>query len=152
MKLITIKDNLLTHVKAGWIVHGCNSHGVQGSGFALAVKNMYPYAYEVYRDAYETNGLPLGTNISVPVSDDLVVVNSITQQYFGSDKTIRYVSYDAIQACFENLNDLVDNGEFTKEVHIPMIGAGLGGGNWEIIREIIEQTVTFPTTLWILPS
>jgi hypothetical protein len=33
-----------------------------------------------------------------------------------------------------------------------MIGAARGGGNWEIIREIIEQTVQFPTTLWLPDS
>ena len=59
---------------------------------------------------------------------------------------------------FRNINEYIATGFESmadlqpREIHIPLIGAGLGGGNWEIIREIIEQTVEFPTTLWVLPS
>jgi hypothetical protein len=28
-------------------------------------------------------------------------------------------------------------------------GPARGGGNWEIIREIIEQTMDYPVTLWL---
>jgi O-acetyl-ADP-ribose deacetylase (regulator of RNase III) len=149
MELIIKKGNLLD-VKCGWILHGCNSRGVQGSGVALAVKKMYPEAYMHYRAEYEDKGLDLGTNNIYFVSDKLAIVNAITQKDFGSDGK-RYVSYDAIQSCFEDLNTRIEKTFILpQEIHIPFLGSGLGGGNWEIIKTIIEQTVTYPTTVWVL--
>ena len=148
MKIETKVGNLMD-VTAGHIVHGCNAQGVMGSGVALAVKRKYPGAFESYRNIYEKRGLLLGHAYPWAPATDLVIWNAITQEGFG--QPTRNCSYDAIQSCFE----LINNGvtmitEVPQEIHIPMIGAGLGGGNWEIIREIIEQTVTFPTTLWVL--
>lgn len=151
---IEMKIGNLMDVTAGHIVHGCNAQGVMGSGVALAVKNKYPDAYRVYREEYEAQGkLFLGDAIPWSPTNELVIWNAITQEFFGMPG--RNCSYDAIQKSFELIDKCIKAAGATdelQEVHIPMIGAGLGGGNWEIIREIVEQTVTFPTTLWILPS
>ncbi len=148
MKIITKIGNLLD-VTDGHIVHGCNSQGVMGSGVALAVKNKYPLAFQDYRDIYEDEGLNLGEAYPFMPNDRIVVWNAITQEFFGQPG--RNCSYDAISSCFEDINKaIVDFDHVAKEIHIPMIGAGLGGGNWEIIREIIEQSTTVPVTLWVL--
>jgi O-acetyl-ADP-ribose deacetylase (regulator of RNase III) len=149
MKIVTKIGNLMD-VTTGHIVHGCNAQGVMGSGVALAVKRKYPRAYEDYLRIHLDHGLVLGVAYPYSVSADLVIWNAITQEGFGAPT--RNCSYDAIQTCFEQINETVPRTDVVRELHIPMIGAGLGGGNWEIIREIIEQTVTVPTTLWILPS
>ncbi len=150
MKIVTKVGNLLD-VTSGHIVHGCNAQGVMGSGVALAVKKKYIDVYEDYRKRHEKSGLELGAAYPVTIREnELVLWNAITQNLFGLG--VRQVSYDAIQTCFAHINDMVGQYEayFPAEIHIPAIGAGLGGGNWEIIREIIEQTVTYPTTLWVL--
>lgn len=147
MVKISIKHGNLLNVKDGWVAHCANSHGVMGSGVALGIKNIYPLAFHHYRKEYETSGLTLGTNNIFPVDDKLVIVNMIGQRDFGSGG--RFVSYDAIQECFESLNKVIDISSFPKEIHIPKLGALRAGGNWEIIREIIEQTVEFPVTLWL---
>ena len=151
MKIETKVGNLLD-VKYGHIVHGCNAQGVMGSCVALAVKRMYPRCYEYYREEYEKFGLQLGYSYPYVVTPDLIVWNAITQDGYGAPT--RNCSYDAIQSCFELINNRIktDLQTYAKQIHIPAIGAGLGGGNWEIIREIIEQTVEFPTTLWVLPT
>ena len=149
MKIVTKTGNLLDITK-GHIVHGCNAQGVMGSGVALAIKNMYPAAFQDYREIYEDEGLELGVPYPYMPSTELVIWNAITQDGYGSPT--RNCSYDAIQTCFEDINAAVLMFDHVvKEIHIPAIGAGLGGGAWEIIREIIEQTVTVPVTLWILP-
>jgi O-acetyl-ADP-ribose deacetylase (regulator of RNase III) len=149
MKIITKVGNLLD-VKAGHIVHGCNSLGVMGSGVALAIRNMYPGAYETYRATFDDEGLEMGWAYPYCPTTDLVIWNAITQEFCGSDGR-RYVSYDAVANAFEEINETVNEFDLIpKEIHIPLIGAGLGGGNWEIIREIIEQTTTVPVTLWML--
>lgn len=149
MKIETKYGNLLD-VSEGHIVHGCNAQGVMGAGVALAVKQKWPHAFKDYRSAYEQSGLALGTIYPSIISQELMLWHAITQDGFGFSD--RNCSYDAIQTCFGDLDIAVkEMAEAIKpEVHIPMIGAGLGGGNWNIIKTIIEETLTFPTTLWIL--
>lgn len=152
MKIITKVGNLLDVTK-GHIVHGCNAQGVMGSGVARAIRDKYPACYEMYLKEYNDVGLTLGDALPWSETDDFVIWNAITQEGFGNPG--RNCSYDAIESCFGLINrcvamDQAGEKRAPGEIHIPMIGAGLGGGNWEIIREIIEQTVTFPTTLWVL--
>ena len=150
MKIVTKVGNLMDVTK-GHIVHGCNAQGVMGSGVALAVKRKYPGAFADYVAIHEEEGLELGVPYPYCPTADLCIWNAVTQEGFG--QPTRNCSYDAIQTCFEDINNAVNDSDeigIVKEIHIPMIGAGLGGGNWEIIREIIEQTVTHPVTLWIL--
>lgn len=153
MKIITKVGNLM-NVTAGHIVHGCNARGVMGSGVALAVKRKFPEAYDNYMHWHENGSLQLGKAYPVYVSTGLFVWNAITQEGFGSPT--RNTSYDAIATCFEEINSKIGThggvDEIPNEIHIPMIGAARGGGNWEIIREIIEQTVTYPVTLWLPDS
>ena len=132
------KGNLLD-VTSGIIIHGCNSHGVMGSGVALAVKNKYPSAYELYREqciGSKDDPSLLGSVIVYEVNEKLMVANMITQKDFGTHK--RQVNYGAIANGFDDLEEFYAN---TPEVefHFPKIGAGLGGGDWEVIAEIIEH-------------
>lgn len=48
----------------------------------------------------------------------------------------RYLSYDALYKCMENLKDACEYYQ-VNEVAMPKIGCGLAGGNWEIVKEII---------------
>jgi O-acetyl-ADP-ribose deacetylase (regulator of RNase III) len=148
MKLIYRTGNLLD-VTSGHIVHGCNAQGVMGSGVALAVKRKYPGAYTDYVTIHEEEGLDLGFAYPFCPTAELVIWNAITQDGFGMPT--RNCSYDAIQSCFEQINHAVSFLEdVVSELHIPLIGAGLGGGNWNIISTIIEETVTYPTYVWLI--
>ncbi len=153
---ITTKTGNLLDITKGHIVHGCNAQGVMGSGVALAVKQKYPQVFQDYMHIHKGTGLHLGESYPVIINTELIIWNAITQEFFG--RPVRNCSYDAIQACFRSINDHIVQGlEGTSymqpnEIHIPMIGAGLGGGNWNIIKTIIEETVDYPVTLWILPS
>lgn len=156
MTTMQIKTGNLLDVKKGHIVHGCNAQGVMGSGVALAVKETYPEAYSNYVGLYKSTGLALGRAYPVFIQPGLVVWNAITQTFYGAGQ--RQVSYDAIQSCFEEVNrtiagDLYDRAQNPDPeldtIHIPMIGAARGGGDWEIIRTIIERTVDYPVVLWL---
>lgn len=145
MTVINVVNGDLLDVVDGVIAHGCNCQGVMGSGVAKAIRDVYPKAYDVYRTAYlethkrygKTNYLPLGDIVPVQVTDKLTVVNLLTQEHFGRTG-MRYVSYDAIERAFVSLAHFcVEKGHDT--VNIPLIGAGLGGGNWRIISTIIEE-------------
>lgn len=152
-KIVTKVGNLL-HVKSGHIVHGCNAQGVMGSGVALAVKQTYPEAYRAYMEVHNAGGLILGESYPVAVKADLCIWNAITQNLYGKEN--RMVSYDAIQTCFQAVNNWLIEYEGSvmvpAEVNIPLIGAARGGGNWNIISTIIEETMDFPVTLWMPDS
>jgi O-acetyl-ADP-ribose deacetylase (regulator of RNase III) len=149
MKL-EIKNGNLLDVTAGHIVHGVNSQGVMNSGVAKYVREKYPNVYKYYIDEYKNKTLKLGNAYRYAVSDNLFVWNAVTQEFYGNDK-LRYVSYDAVESCFSKINNFVTAfPEFNQSINIPMIGSGLGGGNWNIIKAIIEETVIVPVTVWVL--
>jgi O-acetyl-ADP-ribose deacetylase (regulator of RNase III) len=120
------------------IAHGCNAQGVMGSGVAKSIREKWPNVYEVYNLKHRVFGLQLGDIIPVATLDGKTVVNCITQEFYGRDGK-RYVDYDAIRTCMEKINNRAESWEVA-EVAIPMLGAGLGGGEWDIIEDIIEKS------------
>ena len=117
------------------IAHGCNCQGVMGSGVAKAIREKYENVYEIYVLKHKTFGLELGDILPIRTTDGKIIVNCMTQENYGREN-IQYVSYDAIKACMDKINKKVLDWGVT-EVAIPKIGAGLGGGDWNIIEKII---------------
>lgn len=118
------------------IVHGCNAQGVMGSGIAKAIRAKYPSAYQDYNDMYNSVGLNLG-DICISVQDDQkIIYNAITQQNYGRDANVVYVSYWAIAEVFRKIEQ-----HGVGEIGLPMIGAGLANGDWNVISAIIENTL-----------
>lgn len=132
-----------------YIAHGCNAQGVMGSGVARIVNDNYHYAYLTYRGKYDRVGLKLGEVVVAKpevrqcMSDPFLptIFNCITQDHYGTDQ--RYANYGAIQACIKWIDRYmwVEKGPVGSpiEVAFPMIGAGLAGGDWGIISQIIER-------------
>lgn len=133
------------------IIHGCNAQGVMGSGVAKAIREAYPTAYEAYQEVYDTRGLNPGevvwawVNYPEDEGQTRLIGNAITQRYYGKDGH-RYVNYDAVEVAFRVAADALreDQDMFNIDgpyVAIPRIGAGLGGGDWDIIAERIETAM-----------
>lgn len=118
------------------IGHGCNAQGKMNSGVAKAIRTKFPFAYQEYIKA----NLRLGDNIVALVGKDQhykIIVNMVTQEYYGYNGD-RYCDYDAIRCCIKDLNEIAKSFGET-EIALPKIGAGLGGGDWNIISKIIEK-------------
>lgn len=132
----TIKGNLL-EVQAGFIIHGCNAQGVMGSGVARGIKAVFPAAYNVYRDAFETGKLKLGTLTLAHVTPSVFIINAVTQDSFGAGLQ---VDYQAIYVVFAKAREIMNLFDPAEELPIcfPLIGAGRGGGDWAIISTMIE--------------
>lgn len=142
--------DLFEHATANCIIaHGCNAQGVMGSGFALEIKKRFPDAFKVYRRAYETSQfgeLETGRNIAVLCEPSVIVVNCITQRFFGS-KERREIDYYALRNC---LNCLLRYAN-TYPIHLPLIGGHLGGGEREVLIDIMRHVfLTVDATLWEL--
>jgi O-acetyl-ADP-ribose deacetylase (regulator of RNase III) len=121
------------------IVQGCNCLGAFGAGLALQIKKKYPNVYDAYSLRHRVFGLNLGEIIPVQTLDGKVIINAITQQNVGSHT--RQVDYNAVEECFIKINNKVEDWE-VDEISLPRIGAGLGGGDWNIIESIINKTAT----------
>lgn len=133
------KTGNILNVKEGIIVHGCNTKGVMGSGLALQVKNKYPGAYFTYKELLAVKNL--GDTIWFAAGERLWVVNAPTQDTYGKNPTTVYVSYKAIQTCFDYIFKYATASDY--DVHVPdMIGTGLGNGNRDKILRIIEDCVS----------
>jgi len=121
------------------IIHGVNAQGVMGSGIAKSIRLMYPEVFSIYRKKYELNQLKLGEVIYVKTKR-YWIANGVTQKNYGRFKK-QYVDYEAINKIMLNVNNFSKNKNIN-QVGMPLIGAGLGGGSWEIIAKIIEECLT----------
>ena len=143
-----IKGDLLT--AKGIILHGVNCQGVMGSGVAYAIRMKWPLVYQQYLRyvaAYRPGQHLLGMTQYVPVDETVEVVNCFTQEFYGRDGK-RYASYDALDRCMTRLS-MVDR---SLPINFPKIGCGLGGLDWNVVKEIIDSRIpdTFEKNLWIL--
>lgn len=146
MKIEYRKGNLFEGTETV-IIHGCNAQGKFASGFAGAVRERHPFAYEAYMETARTSKLILGSIIWAS-EGNLSIANAITQQHYGRDGK-QYVSYDAIRLAMETINLAAQDGiPFSvnrngfDRIAMPLIGASLGGGDWNVISEIIEKACT----------
>lgn len=141
--------NLLDEVTSGVILQVVNAQGVMNAGFAKQIRQKWPKVYSVYSDAIQPN-LPdrgaswLGTVIPVSVGNGLFVANLVAQQFYGTDGK-RYLSYDALDSALKKVAEL--NAQEKLQIHHPLIGCGLAGGSWEIVKQIITQHLG-DTCLW----
>lgn len=133
------------------IAHGCNALGVMGSGIAAVIRNMYPGLFEKYVE--ELNHLrlmgrdPLGTFSTYydPYhGKPFCIINAITQLTVRSEEVPRPVNYWGIAQAFISIREFLNEKEID-EIAIPKIGAGLGGGDWEIIIGIINLVMRSKT-------
>lgn len=155
--MIEVVRGDVLNVPIGIIVHGCNCRGVMGGGIALSIKQRYPYAYEIYKQAEIDNGLELGFMSYAEVEPNKFIVNAYTQDDFGTDK--RQVNYEALATIFEKVAGLAADIQYDREmpeplpICFPKIGAGLAGGNWKIIEMIIDESIPpmFKRYLYLFP-
>ncbi|KXX66795.1 macro domain-containing protein [Flammeovirga sp. SJP92] len=118
------------------IIHGCNCFCTMGAGIAKTIKQKFPEAYNADLQTEKGNQSKLGT-ISWAKSKtgnrELVIVNGYTQ--FNWRGSGRKADYEAIRAVFK-----IVKKEFSGlRIGYPAIGAGLAGGDWDIISEIINE-------------
>lgn len=130
MTIEYVKGDLLS-VTEGIIIHGCNTKGVMGAGVAKQIKDKYPMCFDIYSHSTKL----LGSISWYRHHTSLYVGNAITQEYYSTEK--RQVNYVAIAKVFDQV---CQYGNTDLAIHFPKIGAGLGGGDWNIIEELINDS------------
>jgi len=117
------------------IIHGCNCYCQMGKGIALSIKNQFPQAYLADCNTLKGNREKLGSYSSSTVSvnsHSLTIINAYTQ-YHWRGKGIK-ADYGAIRTVMAS----VKQGFSGQRIGFPLIGAGLAGGDWSVISDIIE--------------
>ena len=134
-----IRGDLIQLAKAGKfdvIVHGCNCFCTMGAGIAKAIKDNFPEAYKIDRESEYGARSKLGTGTIVNIrlfNNTITIVNGYTQYNYKGKKPL--VEYDAVRTLFRNVKERFGG----KRIGYPKIGAGLAGGDWEIIKNIIDE-------------
>lgn len=121
------------------IVHLVNDKTANwGGGFARALRSRYPEAQEDFRKwvAADKSRLRLGAIRRVEVRPDLEVVTIVAQSGYGPSVRPR-VRYEALRTALKHLSALLDREPVS--VHMPRIGAGMAGGDWNIIAELVRD-------------
>jgi O-acetyl-ADP-ribose deacetylase (regulator of RNase III) len=114
------------------IVHGANCFCTMKSGIAKQVILHFPEAQAVDSATEKGSRQKLGT-LSFTKNTTPVVVNAYTQYQFGTDKM--NCDYEAVRSCMKALKKQFAG----KKIGMPQIGAGLAGGDWNIIKQIITD-------------
>ncbi len=81
----------------------------------------------------------LGAVQLVAINDNLLVANMIAQRGIRGTSEGPPIRYDALRDCLRELSAHAHRLEAS--VHMPRIGCGLAGGQWDEIEPIIEQTL-----------
>lgn len=122
------------------VVQGCNTKGVMGGGIAKQIADRYPQALMVDRGSLH---LPdrLG-GFTVAEAGNLYgkkfnIVNAYTQDDFKRYPGKINADYNAIDKAFRQIAEVFDG----KRIGYPKIGAGLAGGDWNIISSIIDNAL-----------
>lgn len=134
-----IKGDLIKLAKEGnfdFIAHGCNCFCRMGSGIAKQVAKEIPDA--VIKDNLTIPGdiNKLGNYTMGVIKSDNKIVGEIFNCYtqYGHNPSDKPLDYEALTLCLRKINHEFKGGK----IGLPTIGAGLGGGDWNIIKQIIE--------------
>ena len=130
-----VDGNLLTLADEGAfdvIGHGCNCFHSFGAGIAKAIKMKYPESHMADQCTRYGDATKLGSFSHVDYGD-LIILNLYTQFKYTSIEVD--VEYPAVRKCMEQVKKRYSG----KRIGFPLIGAGLAGGDWEIISKIIEE-------------
>lgn len=133
------------------IAHVCNDIGAWGAGFVKALSLKWPQPeleYKVLKAQKSPNLLELGTVQFVrtkgDVDDSIWIANMIGQRGIknrkdGSTDDSPPIRYPAVLKCLDEVGKFAVANNAS--IHAPRFGAGLAGGDWDVIEAIIEKVL-----------
>ncbi len=127
-----INKNILD-IENGIIMHQVNCQGVAGAGLAKQIAGKWPEWFKYHK---WLNPI-LGDVSAFFVKPKICIVSLFAQNNYGRNE--RHTNYAALGHALQRF---LNNYDLNLPVYIPHgIGCGLGGGNWDIVREIIYDAL-----------
>lgn len=118
------------------IVQIVNSSGATGAGFGKAMSKAYPKTKK-YLNAWKDKPLEFkfGGTQTINIEEDLFVFQILAQKGIFSRNGEIPLKYDYLHVGLQSLFNFAN--EIGASIHMPYIGAGQAGGNWDIIEGMI---------------
>jgi O-acetyl-ADP-ribose deacetylase (regulator of RNase III) len=142
-----VKGDLFEHIEEDCIIsHCCNDSGAWGAGFVLAInKNLGLKPRTDFINASKNWNYDLGDVNYSRVKHEkgfVTVANMCGQHGVGAGSTgdlrvTKPIRYAALVHAMEDVARYVN--EYPQPILAPKFGSVLAGGNWEFIRELIEE-------------
>ncbi len=125
-----------------------------GGGFALEVAKEWSFIQDEFQEWVDQDrgNLTLGNVHSAEISDDLSIVHMVAQRGYGPSGQPR-IRYAALSDALSQLREIA--ARQGASVHMPRIGTGQAGGNWELIRDLIDEHLVrrgIPVFVYLLPG
>lgn len=125
------------------ITHGCNCFCTMGAGIAPQMAkhfgcNNYPLEKIICKGDINKLGCIEFEPKSVNDGNNIVnVVNAYTQYYYGKPSPGCNIPLDylALKMCFRKMNHIFKGSH----IGLPQIGCGLAGGDWTIVKDMIQE-------------
>jgi O-acetyl-ADP-ribose deacetylase (regulator of RNase III) len=127
------------------ICHICNDIGAWGAGFVLAISKRWSYPEQFYRarQSYPEGHVDV-LKVDTDDSGDIFVANMIAQhgtRFSGKGlHSLPPIRYTWLAKALEKVNRVAVEQNAT--LHMPRIGCGLAGGDWEAVEAVIRDVVT----------
>lgn len=130
------------------IPHICNNKRVWGRGFVLALRANWPDSEAVYKSMIQE----LGQVSFYKADPDIYIANMIAQEGIRSSINPHPIRYEVLRQTLEAVAVFAQSNQAS--IHTCRIGAGLAGGDWNIIEGIIKETLVdkgLSVTIYDLP-
>ncbi len=118
------------------LVNPVNTVGVMGKGLALQFKALYPSNFTAYVKSCKQDQVRVGTMFVFDCGSTefpRYIVNFPTKKHWRHPSKLEYIS--------AGLTDLIHQIQVLEiqSIAIPMLGAGLGGLDWNLVRPLIVE-------------
>jgi hypothetical protein len=118
--------------------------GGWGAGFVLALSKKWKQPEMEYRECFRKKiNFELGKIQPVKIEDNIHVVNMVAQNGYRTANNPTPLDYNALSECLNTVMVWIDENNFISPViYCPKIGTGLSGGDWEHIKEILQNELS----------
>lgn len=125
-----------------------------GAGFPRSLKKKWPDVQKDFSNWAHTyrKNFRLGEAYTSVLSDDLAIVHMVAQHGYGPSQEPR-IRYAALNECLDKVASIASRRSAT--VHMPKIGTGQAGGNWDIIADLVDAILVsedIGVTVYTLPG
>lgn len=152
--MIKKNGDLFENLTSNYIVipHIVNNCDQMGSGFVVPLNKKWPETKTLYHKNKEFQ--ELGKTQYIYVEDNIIVSHMCAQD--NTDRTRnRLVNYGSLATCMCKIRKTIENyqtyNQQVLEIYCPAFGSGIGGGDADIIDELIESIwKDIKVTMWLI--
>jgi O-acetyl-ADP-ribose deacetylase (regulator of RNase III) len=133
--VITVVTGDLLKSSADALVNPVNCVGVAGAGLALQFRLAWPDYYADYQAACRSGGLRPGTVHVFRQPHGRWLISAPTKEHWRTGS-----SMDLIRDTLSALRTQAEIHDFDS-MAMPALGCGLGGLNWDDVRQAVEESL-----------